>query len=154
MDDKLTLAEELACIDMGSRRLWSDLSETQRKALSVFVLNRYASSVKSNNKDKEALAVLKTNEFLNKNFWVTSKHPVLQWHLLCMCDQEDKNTVKHEWIKFGKKTNTKISAGLEEMYPNSKYDELELLSVLLSDADIKDKQLDMGIEVAKKKKRK
>ena len=58
----------------------SQLSEDEKKQVSFWLMNRYVSSVKGN-RDKQELAVFKTNEYYNKNYMEISKHPKLQWQL-------------------------------------------------------------------------
>jgi hypothetical protein len=77
MSDKLAIKDLTGAIDMGARDLWNDLDEEQRKQVSFFLLNRYASSVKTSNRDVQELAVFKTNEYFNKHYFSLSKHPKL-----------------------------------------------------------------------------
>ena len=58
---KLPLKDILAAIDMGAKSVWDELSEDEKKQVSFWLMNRYVSSVKGN-RDKQELAVFKTNE--------------------------------------------------------------------------------------------
>ena len=146
-DEKLTIKDETAAIDMGARDLWDSLSETQRKQISFYLLNRYASSVKTTNREAQELAVFATNEYLNKNFFSLSKHPKLLWYLVCMTGNEEKKIHFHEWIGYKKKEgNSKIVKVLETLYPHLKDDELELMASMTNEKDLKQHLKDMGWE--------
>ena len=126
--EKLPIKDILAAIDMGAKNVWDELSEEEKKQVSFWLLNRYVSSVKGNREAQE-LAVFKTNEYYNKDYMVVSKHPKLQWQLLCMSG--NTGDIKfHQWIGHKKKTNdnNKGIKLLEQIYPNMKQDEVELLA--------------------------
>lgn len=140
MTDKIELKEKLAAIDMNCKSLWDDLSEEQKKSLKseFFILNRYVSSVKSNNKEEQEHYILAVNEYFNKHWNLLQKHPKLLWQLLCMCSFDNKKIFYHEWIGYKKKkTGNKVYKFLEDLYPNKKTDELELLSQLYTEKDCK-----------------
>jgi len=65
MQNKLPLKDILAAIDMGAKNVWDELSDDERKQISFYLLNRYASVVKGKREAQE-LAVFKTNEYYNK----------------------------------------------------------------------------------------
>jgi hypothetical protein len=141
MEDKLSIFEVMKLIDQDSKWLWSEVSEEQQKAIKndLYILNRWISSVNSNNREIVEHFVLATNEYYNKNWNDLSKHPELQWKLLCMCAHDSKSTMKHAWIANKKRTgNNKISKFLETLYPNKKSDEIELQASLMTLDDAKE----------------
>ena len=81
MADKLPLKDILGAIDMNAKEVWDELTDEQRKAVSFFLLNRYCSVVKGKREAQE-LAVFKTNEYYNKNYFTVAKHQKLLWQLL------------------------------------------------------------------------
>ena len=83
MADKLPLKDILGAIDMNAKEVWDELTDEQRKSVSFFLLNRYCSVVKGKRESQE-LAVFKTNEYYNKNYFTVAKHQKLLWQLLCM----------------------------------------------------------------------
>ncbi len=146
MSDKITIKDETAAIDMGAKDLWDNFTPEQQKTISFYLLNRYASSIKTNDREAQALAVFKTNEYYNKNFFELSKHPKLLWYLVCMCGNEDKKIHFHEWIGHKKKTgDNKVLKFLETIYPDMKNDELELLAMMTDKKEIKELAKDMGM---------
>jgi hypothetical protein len=147
---KLALKEIIAAIDLNSKSLWDDIDDEQRKALKseLWILNRYASSVKTSDRKKAEHYVIAVNELFNKNWYELSKHPKLQWQLLCMCNYDSKSVFFHEWISLAgkKKGMGKKIKVLESLYPHMKQDELELLAEINSNADIKNIARELGWE--------
>lgn len=141
MTDKIELKEKLAAVDMNMKGLWDELTEDQKKSLKseFFLLNRYVSNVKTTNTELQIHFVLTVNEYFNKNWKDLQKHPKLLWQLLCMCSHESRKLFYHEWIGFKqKKTSNKTINFLAEIYPNKKMDEIELLSKISTDKEIKE----------------
>jgi hypothetical protein len=105
-------------------------------------LNRYVSGVQGS-REKQELAVFKTNEYYNKNFndIGVSKdkgHPKLLWQLLCMSGNTGKNEF-HPWIGFKKRDggNSKAIKFLSDLYPHLKEDEVETLARISTKKELK-----------------
>jgi hypothetical protein len=145
---KLPIKDVLAAIDMGAKSVWDELSDEERKAVGFWLLNRYVSSVKGN-REKQELAVFKTNEFYNKN-WneLGMKHPKLQWQLICQAGNTGKIEF-HPWIGFKNKNgdNGKGIKLLKQIYPNMKEDEIELLANLSTKKELKQLAEEHDIEI-------
>ena len=143
---KLPIKDILAAIDMGAKNVWDEITDDERKQVSFWLLNRYVSSVQGN-RDKQELAIFKTNEYYNKNYMEVSKDQKLQWQLLCMSGATGKIEY-HPWIGFKKKTQdtNKLIKVLEQIYPNMKQDEVELLARISSKSEIKKLAEDYDIE--------
>jgi type IV secretory pathway component VirB8 len=126
--NKLPIKDILAAIDMGAFNVWDELTDEEKKQVSFYLLNRYVSSVKGN-REKQELAVFKTNEYYNKHFFTLQKHKKLLWQLICLSGNT-KNIAYHEWIGYKKKAgdNSKAAKFLSNMFPNMKQDEVELLA--------------------------
>ena len=73
---KLPIKDILAAIDMNAKSVWKELSDEERKQVSFWLLNRYISAVQGSREEME-LAVFKTNEYYNKNFFTLQKHKKL-----------------------------------------------------------------------------
>lgn len=141
MSEKIELKDKLAAVDMNYKGLWDELDEDQRKSLKseFFILNRYISNVSSTNRDLQEHYVLTTNEYFNKHWNVLQKHPKLMWQLLCMCGHESRQIFFHQWLGFkkAKGSKNKVIKFLLEIYPTRKIDEVELLSSLMTPAEVK-----------------
>ena len=133
--DKLELKDILGAIDLNAKTLYDELNEEQKKSIPFFILNRFISNVKSNNKDIQEHFVLAVNEYYNKNYFSLYQHPKLQWLLLCCCAYETKKPFYHEYIKVEKEMNPKLRI-LEKLYPKHKLSDLEAMSKINTLKDI------------------
>lgn len=136
----------IPALDDGIKDLWDAAGEEGQKEIKgdLWNLNRYMSSV-TGSRDKQELAVFKTNEYYNKNWAILgNKEPKLQWLILCQCGNTGKKEF-HPWIGFKKKSgnNNKVIKMLEQRYPNMKQHEVELLASMLSKSEIKELEKDM-----------
>jgi len=146
--NKLPIKDILAAIDMGAKSVWDELNEEERKSVGFWLLNRYASSV-TGNREKQELAIFKTNEFYNKN-WneLGMRHPKLQWQLICQSGNTGKIEF-HPWIGFKKKNgdNSKGIKLLKQIHPNMKEDEIELLANISTKKELKQLAEEYDIEI-------
>ena len=144
---KLPIKDILAAIDMNAKNVWKELSDEERKQVSFWLLNRYISAVQGS-RDKMELAVFKTNEYYNKHYMDVSKHPQLQWQLLCNSGNTGKIEY-HPWIGFKKKNGNNNAAIklLETIYPNMKTNEVELLARISTKKELKQLAEDHDITV-------
>ena len=152
MSEKIELKEKLTAVDQNVRELWDAMDADQQKSLKqeFFILNRYISNVQGQKRDIQEHFVLTVNEYFNKHWNVLQKHPKLLWILLCMCSYNGKTVFFHHWLGNKKKTgngNKKIKF-LEEIYPNRKRDEIELLADVSTDKDIKELARKYGMDEA------
>jgi hypothetical protein len=148
-EQKLPLKDILAAIDMGAMSVWDELSDDEKKQVSFYLLNRYASVV-TGKRETQELAIFKTNEYYNKHFFTLQKHKKLLWQLLCLAGNT-KKIEWHNWIGHKKKgsSNSKIVKLLSELYPNKKQDEIELLAALNTKKEIIQLAKDNGIQEVK-----
>jgi hypothetical protein len=144
---KLTLKEILPQIDRGNVDWWDTLTDEQKKQVSFWLLNRYVSSASGTYEDI-AMAVLTTNEYYNKN-WNTlgTKHPKLQWQILCMINESRKNQF-HKYINL-KRTADSSSKSVKlllKLFPNKKADEVALLARISTKEEIRNIAKSHGLE--------
>ena len=149
---KLPIKDVLAAIDMNGKGVWKELTDEERKSVSYWLLNRYVSAINGSRDDQE-LAVFKVNEYYNKHFNTIgvgkeNGHQKLMWQLLCMSGATGKNEF-HPWIGFKKKAggNDKAVKLLEQIYPNMKTDEVELLAGLSTKKELKQLAEEHDIDV-------
>ena len=140
--------EVLACIDNNAKSVWKELTDEQKKCVNFWLLNRYASSVVGTREAQE-LAVVMTNQIYNRN-WneLGTRHPQLQWHLLCSTHNASASIRKHQWIGFKKKKgNNNAQKLLEKIYPNMKQDEVDLLARISTKKELKELAKDHDIDI-------
>jgi hypothetical protein len=151
VSDKIELKEKIAFVDLNVRAAWDEMTPEQQKSLKseYFILNRYISNVKGQSRELQEHFVLTVNEYFNKHWNDLQKHPKLLWLLLCMCSYNGEKTFYHEWLGNKKKAGGgKKIKFLEEIYPNRKRDELELLAQLSTDKDLKELARKHGMDEA------
>lgn len=140
----------IPAVDLGISELWDASTEDGQKEITgdLWNLNRYISNVKSSNREIQEHYVLTVNEVYNKHWFVLSKHPKLQWMLLCSCGYDKKTPFFHEWIGFIKSNNINNNKFklLTEIYPNTKLDDLELLATLYTDKELIQLAVDNGFD--------
>ncbi len=131
--------EVLACIDQNAKSVWKELTDEQKKCVNFWLLNRYASSV-AGPREAQELAVVMTNQIYNKN-WneLGTRHPQLQWQLLCVAGKTGKKMF-HPWIGLKKKKDESSKAAklLSQIYPEMKLDEVELLARISTTKELKE----------------
>ena len=147
MTNKLPIKDILAAIDMGAKSIWKELSDEEKKSISFWLLNRYVSNV-NGSREKQELAVFKTNEYFNKNYMDVSKHQQLQWQLLSMSGATG-NIEFHPWMGFKQKNgdNNKAVKLIQQIYPNMKNDEAELLARLSTKKELKQLAEEHNIDI-------
>src|SRR6056300_347693 len=129
----------LACIDSNAKSVWKELTDEQKKCVNFWLLNRYASSVQGS-RDAQELAIVLTNEYYNKNWNVLgTRHPQLQWQLLCATHNATRKSRHHQWLGLKQKgSDNKAVKFLKEMFPNMKIDEVELLARISTTKELKE----------------
>ncbi len=150
--EKIAIKEILSWIDNGESAIWDQLEDEHKKQISFWLLNRYASGVQGS-RDKQELAVFKTNEYYNKYFndigvGKDNGHQKLMWQLLCMSGNTGKNEF-HPWIGFKKRDggNSKAIKFLSELYPYLKEDEVETLARISTKKELRDLAKEYDIDV-------
>lgn len=151
MTDKLDLFKDtIPAVDAGMKDLWEAIDEEQRKNLKkdFFILNRWISSPVSKDPDIQEHYLEIVNELFNKHWNSLQKHPKLLWQLLCMCSHPSKRLHRKEYIKLVRKIegSNKKEKFLLNYYPNAKFDEIELLSKIMTDEQVKQMAIDMGYD--------
>jgi hypothetical protein len=144
---KLVIKDILQQIDQGNDQWWDLLTDEEKKQISFWLLNRYASSSNGSLEDV-AMAVLMTNEYYNKNWNVlATKHPKLQWQILCMINESRKTKFrKYINLKRVADSNSKAVKLLLKLFPDKKADEVALLARISTKEEIRNFAKSHGIE--------
>lgn len=140
--------EMIPALDAGIKDMWDAAGEEGQKEIKgdLWNLNRYMSSV-TGSRDKQELAVFKTNEYYNKNWAVLgNKEAKLQWLILCQCGNTGKKEF-HPWLGFKKKTGNDAGVKLfQKLYPNMKQEEVEMLAQMHSKKELQNIAEEYNIE--------
>ena len=143
----LPLNEIFMAMDMDAKGAFDEWSDEERKELNFWVLNRYASSV-AGSRDAKEWAVVSTNEYYNKNWNILgTRHPKLQWQLLCATHNASRKSRQHVWQGLKQKGgDVKVVKWLKEMFPNMKEDEVNLLATISTKQELKQYAEDHGLD--------
>ena len=144
---KLPLNEIFMAMDMDAKGAFDEWSDEERKELNFWLLNRYASSV-AGSRDAKEWAVGSTNEYYNKNWNILgTRHPKLQWQLLCATHNASRKSRQHVWQGLKQKGgDVKVVKWLKEMFPNMKEDEVNLLATISTKQELKQYAEDHGLD--------
>ena len=144
---KLPLNEIFRAMDMDAKGAFDEWSDEERKELNFWLLNRYASSV-AGSRDAKEWAVVSTNEYYNKNWNILgTRHPKLQWQLLCATHNASRKSRQHVWQGLKQKGgDVKVVKWLKEMFPNMKEDEVNLLATISTKQELKQYAEDHGLD--------
>ena len=145
--DKLGIANEMSCFDRKDREFYDSLTEEERKKFSNYLMIRWGSSVQGSIELQEYYLIA-TNERMNKHFFATAKHPILQW--LCATSvSPGMGVFRHNWISPKKKEPTGIKKQLAELFPHLRDDEIDLMAKINTKKDIDSYLKELGQETKK-----
>lgn len=153
MSEKLDIFELLGAVDVGGRDVWRELTDTQRSQVAFVVLNRWVSSVQGN-RERQELAVLKTNEYFNKNMYdiptgKNNDHRELLWKLLCMSGDTGR-IERHQWVKLNRRlAKDDRTSILHKLKPHLGSQEVQLLAKITTDREIIELAQEHGLEPPK-----
>ena len=77
----LQIKDIMAAVDRQDYGFYERLTDEQRKSMNLWMTQRYASSVQGKLAGHYLVMI---NEFMNTNWSDVSKHPELQWKLMCL----------------------------------------------------------------------
>jgi broad specificity phosphatase PhoE len=127
--------EVIPAIDRRNMNFWTDLSDEQKKELSPWLVQRWASSAEAQAEWQEYF-IQATNERVNMHMADLSKHPELLWMLLASTGA--KKGFRRSWLGASKRAKKDhIMEFLGELYPNAGEQELELLREINDEAELK-----------------
>ena len=136
--------EVLPAIDRRHMGFWNDLSDEQKKELSPWLIQRWASSAEGQSGWQEYF-IQATNERVNMHMADLSKHPELLWMLLASTGA--KKNFRRSWLGASKRAKKdKIMEFLSELYPNVGEQELELLRSINDESELKQVAEQMNIK--------
>lgn len=138
MSDKLNIGNEMRQFDRKNRQFYDELTEEERKKFSPYLMIRWGSAVEGS-RDLQEFYVISANQRLNKHFFAvnTTAHKKLQW-LLATTVSPDMGTPRHIWIAPKKKESGASAKrkALQEIYPDYKDDEIDVMMQLVSQKEI------------------
>lgn len=123
---KLDIFETMKQADRKNLNYLEQQTPKMAASFTPLVAMRWFSAVADNSPLRDYHLII-TNEILNKNFWVLSKYPELQWKLMAACGSGTVS--RRQWIPMAKRKQiSKVQQFMLEWYPNANNDELDLLT--------------------------
>ncbi len=149
-----TIKQEMTAIDRRQYAWYDSLTEDEKKALSMWVLMRYCSSVDSKVDDISHHYLIMTNELVNVHFNTLRHHPELQMRMMQLVGVGTNQF--HPWVKpmkqkRDKSANPKLFGLIEQQRPHFSSDEIEMLIRMMDKDETKQLLLDYGIPDKKHK---
>ncbi len=136
MSDKLHIGNEMRQLDLKNRAFYDSLDADERKKFSTFLMIRWSSAVEGS-RELQEYYVQSVNHYVNKHFFILSKHPKLQW-LCATAASPGVGTPRHSWIA-PKKKESGLSAkrkSLQEIFPHYKDDEIDVMAEITTQKEI------------------
>ena len=133
----------MAAVDRKDYNYYTNLTDEQRKSLNLWMTQRYASSVQGKFAGHYLVMV---NEFMNTHWSDISKHPELQWKLMCLAGTGKVQF--HPFVKVpkAKRKKNKVEELVRELFPLLKNDEIELFLKMNSNDEIKEVAIESGVD--------
>jgi hypothetical protein len=147
--EKLSIQNEMMCLDRTDRDFYSSLTDEERKKFSNFLMIRWGSSIQGS-AELQHYYLQSSNHYVNKHFFAINRHPKLQW-LCATAVSPGLGTQRHQWIAPKKKEAgaTGIRKQIAELFPHLKDDEVELMSKINTKKDIDNYLKQLGQEAKK-----
>ena len=139
----LQIKDIMAAVDRKDYEYYSRLTDEQRKSLNLWMTQRYASSVQGKYAGHYLVMI---NEFMNTNWSDVSKHPELQWKLMCLAGSGKVQF--HPFVKVpkAKRKKDKVEELIRELFPLLKSDELELFLKMNTTEELKELAMESGVD--------
>lgn len=139
----LQIKDIMAAVDRKDYGYYERLTDEQRKSLNLWMTQRYASSVQGKFAGHYLVMI---NEFMNTNWSDVSKHPELQWKLMCLAGTGKPQF--HPFVKVpkAKRKKDKVEEIVRELFPLLKNDEIELFLNMNTKEEIKVLAMESGVD--------
>ena len=139
----LQIKDIMSAVDRKDYNYYTNLTDEQRKSLNLWMTQRYASSVQGKFAGHYLVMV---NEFMNTHWSDISKHPELQWKLMCLAGTGKVQF--HPFVKVpkAKRKKNKVEELVRELFPLLKNDEIELFLKMNSNDEIKEVAIESGVD--------
>ena len=139
----LQFKDIMAAVDRKDYGYYERLTDEQRKSLNLWMTQRYASSVQGKFAGHYLVMI---NEFMNTHWSDVSKHPELQWKLMCLAGTGKPQF--HPFVKVpkAKRKKDRVEEIIRELFPLLKNDEIELFLKMNSKEELKVLAMESGVD--------
>ena len=147
MANFLDIKAMMKAVDSRDKTWYDRLSDEDKKLYSPYMSMKWTAAVQHNEPATEEFYVEEVNENVNKHLWTLSKkHKSLLWRLTAMCGSTF--SMYHKWFYPKKKKTTEKSKmkELQELYPNAKQADLDVLDTTITTKEFKQLKQQHGID--------
>lgn len=141
----LDIRDEMYHADCKNFNWLSEQEPDLAKTFSPLVAMKWLSVTTDYPRAEAEYYIMATNALVNVGFWDISKHPDLQWRLMCAAGVGTKQ--RHGWIALSNKRKSvnKLDAFFLTLYPQLNDEELLLLKSKFTKESFKQLLLDTGM---------
>lgn len=150
-------AEKKPSLDIKDEMLYSDYKvfdwleqqpEDLAKTFSPLVAMKWQSVVQNCSPEVAAYYITATNTVVNRYFWELSKHPELQWRLMCSVGLAEEH--RHGWVPMAnkRKSVSKLDQVFLKLHPQFNDEELVLFRSKFTVDSLKELLRDMALSDA------
>ena len=107
---------------------------------------KWSASVDHKDPAIQSFYLEEVNENVNKHLWTLSKHKSLMWRLTAMCGSTFQMFHKLIYTKKKKTSEKSKMKELQQIYPNAKQDDLNVLDQTISTKEFKELKLQYGVD--------
>lgn len=142
----LDIKAMMRAVDTRDKNWFQNLSNDDKKLYSPYMTLKWTASVDHKDRAVQEFYIEEANSNINKHLWTLSKnHKGLLWKLSAMCGSTF--VLFHKWIYPKKKTGSTKSKmkELQDLYPNAKQADLDVLNATMSTKDFTALKKEHGI---------
>lgn len=142
----LDIKAMMRAVDTRDKNWFQNLSNDDKKLYSPYMTLKWTASVDHKDRAVQEFYIEEANSNINKHLWTLSKnHKGLLWKLSAMCGSTF--VLFHKWIYPKKKTGSTKSKmkELQDLYPNAKQADLDVLDATMSTKDFTALKKEHGI---------
>ena len=143
----LDIKSIMKAVDSRDKTWYHRLSDDEKKLYSPYMSMKWTAAVEHKDKVIQEFYIEEVNDNVNKHLWTLSKHhKSLLWRLTAMCGSTFH--MFHKWFYPKKKKTTEKSKmkELQELYPNAKQADLNVLDTTLTTKQFKELKQQYGID--------
>ena len=142
MSEKLSIHNEMRCLDRKQRDFYDSLTTEELKKFSTYLMLKWGANIDAD-PDLAEYYLRAANERVNIDFFSLGRHKKLQW-LLCTTVSPGMGVHRHYYIK-PRKTESKSYKFLSEMYPELNHAELNIMLSVMDKSDLQQLARDHGL---------
>ena len=125
---QVPIDQVMTAVDLRKGDYYAKLSDEDRKGVSTYMAQRWASQVQGT-RDVQEEYLIGVNEYSNVDYIATtSAHEELRWRALALCGLGFKQ--RHEFIPPKNQKKDKLTAWLIKQFPSMSDEEIELFKTI------------------------